>query len=146
MKVILLCDVAKKGKKNSIIDVSDGYAQNYLFKNNLAVAYTKKSKEILSSELEEERIKEEELINKYNEIKKKLEDKTLVFKVKTGALDKVFGSISSKQISDKLKTIGYEIDKKCINIKGSIQTLGVTKVEIELHKKVKFNINIELVK
>ena len=62
------------------------------------------------------------------------------------AMDKVFGTVSSKQISDKLKTMGYNIDKKCIKSDSAISTLGVTKVEIELHKKVKFNVNIELVK
>ena len=108
MKVILLSDVKGKGKKDSVINVSDGYANNYLIKNNLAVPYT--------------------------------------FKVKTGAVDKVFGTISNKQISEKLKDMGYKIDKKCIKSDIAISSLGVTKVSIELHKKVKFDMNVELVK
>ena len=89
---------------------------------------------------------EQKLIEQYNEIKNKLNDKVIEFKVKTGKDDKVFGTISSKQISDKLKEMGYKIDKKCIKINGSISTLGITNVEIELHKKVIFNLRISLVK
>ncbi len=146
MKVILLKDVKGKGKKDAIIDVSDGYANNYLIKNNIAVPYTKKSKEILDQEIDVREKNEQKLIEQYNEIKNKLNDKVIEFKVKTGKDDKVFGTISSKQISDKLKEMGYKIDKKCIKINSSISTLGITNVEIELHKKVIFNLRISLVK
>lgn len=146
MKVILLKDVKGKGKKDAIIEVSDGYANNYLIKNNIAVPYTKKSKEILDLEIDVREKNEQKLIDQYNEIKNKLNDKVIEFKVKTGKDDKVFGTISSKQISDKLKEMGYKIDKKCIKINGSISTLGITNVEIELHKKVIFNLRISLVK
>ena len=142
MKVILLSDVKGKGKKDSVINVSDGYANNYLIKNNLAVPYTKRSSEILSEELDERQKNEDAL----NEIKKKLDGKTIIFKVKTGADDKVFGTISNKQISEKLKDMGYKIDKKCIKSDVAISSLGVTKVSVELHKKVKFDLNVELVK
>ena len=146
MKVILLKDVKGKGKKDSVVDVSDGYANNYLIKNNLAVPYTKRSKEILDKELNIREKEEEKKINEYNEISKKLNDQIIEFKVKVGEKDKVFGTISSKQISDKLKEMGYKIDKKNIKINGNISTLGITIVEVELHKKVKFNLKINLVK
>lgn len=146
MKVILLKDIKGQGKKDAILDVSDGYANNFLIKNGLAVAYTKRSKEILDSELDDRAKKEEELVASLNEIKKKLENKQIDFKVKTGAQDKVFGTVSSKQISEKLANMGYKIDKKCIKINDTISTLGITQVDIELHKKVKFKININLVK
>lgn len=146
MKVILLNDVKGKGKKDSVINVSDGYANNYLFKNNLAVPFTKKSSEILTLELDERQKNEDELVARLNEIKKELKDKNIVFKVKVGEKDKVFGTISNKQIADKLKEMGYKIDKKCIKCDTSISCLGVTKVTISLHKKVKFDINVELVK
>ena len=146
MKVILLSDVKGKGKKDSVINVSDGYANNYLIKNNLAVPYTKRSSEILNEELDERQKNEDALVESLNEIKKKLDGKTIIFKVKTGADDKVFGTISSKQIADKLKEKGFNIDKKCIKIDTAISSLGITQVSIELHKKVKFKINVELVK
>lgn len=146
MKVILLKDIKGKGKKDAILDVSDGYANNYLIKNGLAVQYSKRSKEILDQEIDVREKEEQKLINEYNEIKRKLNDKIIEFKVKTGKEDKVFGTISSKQISDKLKEMGYKIDKKNIKINDAISSLGITKVEVELHREVKFNLNIKLVK
>lgn len=146
MKVILLKDVKGKGKKDSVVEVSDGYANNYLIKNNLAVPYSKRSKEILDNELDLKEKEEEKKIKEYTEISNKLNDKIIEFKVKVGENDKVFGTVSSKQISDKLKEMGYKIDKKNIKIDGNICTLGITCVEVELHKKVKFNLKINLVK
>lgn len=146
MKVILLSDVKGKGKKDAVINVSDGYANNYLIKNNLAVPFTKRSGEILQNELDNREKEEAALVDSLNDIKKKLENKTITFKVKTGAQDRVFGTISNKQVSDKLKEMGYKIDKKCIKTDVAISSLGVTRVTIELHKKVVFNINVELVK
>lgn len=146
MKVILLKDVKGQGKKDTILDVSDGYANNFLIKNGLAVAYSKTSKQILDKELDTREKEEQALVDSLNEIKKKLDNKQIDFKVKTGKEDKVFGTVSSKQISEKLQEMGYKIDKKCIKVNGTISSLGVTKVEIELHKKVKFELNINLVK
>ena len=146
MEVILLKDVKGKGKKDAILEVSDGYANNYLIKNNLAVPYSKRSKEILDKEIDIREKNEQKIIDELNEIKKKLDDTVIEFKVKVGKEDRVFGTVSSKQISDKLKEMGYKIDKKCIKINEAISSLGITKVVIELHKKVKFNLNVKLVK
>ena len=144
MKVILLKDVKKQGKKDDIIDVSDGYARNYLIKNNLAVPVTKRSKEVLDISIEKRNLEEEALVKSLNEIKNKLENKEISFVVKTGKEDKVFGVISSKQISEELKKMGYDIDKKCIKIDNSISSLGTHEVVISLHKKVCFKIKVIL--
>lgn len=146
MKVILLKDVKGQGKKDQIINVSDGYANNYLIKNGLAVAETKRSKEVLDNQIAKRQHEEDMLVAEYNEIAKKLVDKDISFKVKTGAQDRVFGTISTKQISDELKKMGYTIDKKCIKPTSNIDCLGSHKVTIELHKRVKFNINVVLKK
>ena len=146
MKVILLKDVKGKGKKDDIIEVSDGYGNNYLIKNKLGVLYTNGSKKVLENEIKLRQEEEDTLVKSLEEVKKKLENKTFSFKVKTGAQDKVFGNISTKQISDELKKKGFDIDKKNINTFGNIDSLGIHKVEITLHKKVKFNINIEVSK
>ena len=146
MKVILLEDVKNQGKKDDIIDVSVGYANNYLIKNKLAVLYTPGSKEVLDKQLKERQDKEDALVASLNEIKAKLENKTIEFKVKTGKEDRVFGTISSKQISDELLKKGYKVDKKCVCIDGTIDTLGVHEVKIKLHKKVEFKINFHLIK
>ena len=146
MKVILIKDVKNQGKKDDIIDVSTGYAQNYLIKNKLAVLYTEGSKKILDHELKERKEAEDALVEEYNLIKDKLKDKKLEFKVKTGVGDKVFGSISSKQIIEEINKFGYKINKKSIMITNPIDTLGNHIVTIKLHKKVEFNINVTLIK
>ncbi len=146
MKVILLKDVKGKGKKDDILDVNDGYANNFLIKKKLAVSYTKRSKEILNIELDKKSLDEQNYIEKCNNVKENLENKELKFIVKTGKNDKVFGSISVKQIVDKLKEMGFDIKKTEIKINNPIDTLGVHNINIELHKKVKFQIKINLIK
>ena len=146
MKVIFLKDVKGQGKKEEVKEVKDGYAENFLIKNKYAIKYTEKSKEILNNQIQDRNIKEKELIKECEEIKKVLEKKEFSFKVKTGKEDKVFGSISSKQISDELNKEGFKIDKKKIFIDGSISTLGTHIVKVELHPKVVVEIKIKVVK
>ncbi|CCY87887.1 50S ribosomal protein L9 [Mycoplasma sp. CAG:956] len=146
MKVILLKDVKKQGKKDDIIEVSDGYGMNYLIKNGLAVAATKTSTKILSNELDKRKQEEEELVKKMQEMRDKIIRENITFKVKTGAMDKVFGNVSSKQIAEYLNKMGYKVDKKQIQIDAPLDTLGVHNVTVELHKKVRFNIRVNLVK
>ena len=146
MKVILLKDVKKQGKKDEIIEVSDGYAMNYLIKNGLAVAATKTSTKILSKELDDRKVAEEAFVKEMEAMRDKIVRENIMFKVKTGAMDKVFGNISSKQIADYLNKLGYKVDKKQIQIDSPIDTLGVHNVTLELHKKVRFNIRINIVK
>ena len=145
MKVILLKDVKGQGKKDAIINVSDGYANNFLIKQKLAVMYSEESKKILDKEIKQRQDEENALIDSFNEIKNKLKDKTFNFKVKTGAQDRVFGSISTKQISEALEKEGFKIDKKCIYLDNAIDSLGSHIVKIVLHKKVTFNINVNLI-
>lgn len=145
MKVIFLKDVKKQAKKDEIKEVKDGYA-NYLIAEKLAVAYTPKSVEVLKTEIKCREDEEERRVEEANVIKNKLKDKVINFKVKTGSNDKVFGNITSKQISDELKKIGFDIDKKKIDTKGDINTLGYHDVEITLHKKVVFMIRVQLIK
>lgn len=146
MKVILLQDVKKQGKKDQIIDVSDGYARNFLIKNGLAVAATSTSKKILEKELDKRKAEEDAYIEECKKIAQKLTTTEVVIKVKTGEQDKVFGTVSSKQISEELKKLGIEIDKKKINIDYPIDTLGTHNVKVKLHKKVEGEIKVVLKK
>lgn len=145
MKIILLKDVKKQGKSGDILNVKDGYG-TFLINNGSAVLATQNSCDRLDRENKEKEIKENNLIKECEEFKKKLEKLSISFKVKTGEQDRVFGSISPKQIVEELKNKGYNIDKKQIKLDGTISSLGFHNVKIELHKKVIANIKIELKK
>lgn len=144
MKVILLKDVKKQGKKDDIIEVSDGYATNFLIKNNLAVAYTKKSKQILESDLNKRAENEKQEIARCEKEKEKLEKENFDFVFKSGKDGKLFGTVSTKQIADELKKKGYDVDKKQIVMDTKISSLGTYKIKINLHKKVQAIVNIHI--
>ena len=144
MKVIFIKDLKKQGRVNEIKEVSDGYATNFLIKNGYAVKYTKTSSAILDKDIEDKRKKEDLEIKKANDLKKRLSNVVLKFDVKCNN-GKVFGSVSSKQIHDELKKIGFDVDKKSIKIDGSISSLGIHKVMLNLHKKVCCELEVQLV-
>ena len=146
MKVIFIKDVRNQGKKDEIKEVKDGYAQNFLIKQGLAIPLTEGSMKRLKNEEHTREVKEEEDIKECQKLKEKLEKTKLTFKVKTGEKDKVFGSISSKQISSELEKLGYEVDKKKIMLEEHLSSLGTHIVDIELHKKVNIKLKVELVK
>lgn len=145
MKVIFIKDLKKQGKKDEIKEVKDGYAK-YLIAEGYAVPYSTKSVNVLNSEINARNEKEDKLVEESKKIKGKLEKLTLKFNVKVGEKDKVFGSVSSKQIEAELSKLGYDIDKKKIDIDTELNVLGMHIVNINLHKNVVAKINIELVK
>ncbi|MCI7702380.1 MAG: 50S ribosomal protein L9 [Tenericutes bacterium] len=146
MEVIFIKDLKNQGKKGQIKNVKDGYAQNFLIKNGYAVAKTKEN----LSKLEHANAKkaEEDKNNKKiaEEQKEQLEKLVLEFKVKTGEADKVFGSISPKQIKDELQVQGFKIEKNQIDNSKQISSLGFHNVEIALYPGVTATIKVHLVK
>lgn len=146
MKVIFIKDLKKTAKKGDIKEVKDGYAENYLIKNKYAVPLTDKNMHNLKEENKKKELEEERLRNEATKLKKELENITLTFKVKTGEQDRVFGSISQKQIKEELLKKGYKIDKTQIVLITSLQSLGFHKVEINLYKDIKAEIKVELTK
>ena len=146
MKVIFIKDLRGQGKKDEIKEVKDGYAENFLIKNGYAIKYTQKSSEILNKQIEKRNLDEENLIKDCEQIKVKIEKINITFKVKTGKDGRVFGSISSKQISEELNKKGFNIDKKKIFIKDQVNILGTTIVKLQLHPKVNADLKVNLVK
>ena len=136
MKVILLQDVKKVGKKGQTVEVSDGYAANFLFPRKLAVKETKKSVEILEQQNEDARVQKENAKAEALKIKEQLEHVVLEMTLKANN-GKVFGSISGKQIEEELKKqFNIVIDRRKIITKDAVNQLGYTKLEIELFKGV----------
>lgn len=146
MKVIFTKDVKGQGKKGEIKEVSDGYAMNFLIKNKFAVQATNQSVNKLKKENAEKALEESLLIKEMETIKEKIEKVKLTFQAKTGKQDQMFGTISIKQIKEKLNNLGYEIKKQDIKLDNPISSIGFHEVNIELHKKVIAKLKIEIKK
>ncbi|MCR5505420.1 MAG: 50S ribosomal protein L9 [Bacilli bacterium] len=144
MKVILLQDVKKLGKKDQVIEVSDGYASNYLIPHRLAVQVTKKSNEVLAAQKEEERRQFEASKAEAQKLAKDLEGITLEFKLRTGKDGKCFGNVSLKQIEEAFAAKNIQIDKRKFIDKGPCDALGYYHLRIELFKGVEGVVNIHI--
>ena len=145
MKVILLADVKKLGKKDQTIEVSDGYAVNFLFPRHLAVQVTKKSVEVLENQQEERRENDAKMKAEADQLAKKLDAITLVFKVKTGREGKLFGAISLKQVAEELqKQFNIEVDKRKFVDKGPLDELGFYHLGVELYKGVIGKVHVQV--
>ena len=145
MKVILLQDVKKLGKKDQTIEVSDGYAVNFLFPRRLAVQVTKKSVEVLENQQEQRRENDAKMKADAQELAKKLDTLTLTFKVKTGIGGKLFGAVSLKQVVEELsKQFAINIDKRKFVDKGPLDQLGFHHLGVELYKGVFGKVHVHL--
>ena len=145
MKVILLKDVKKLGKKDQTVEVSDGYATNYLFPNKLAVQLTKGSSQVLANQKEEERQLFEKNQAEARLISEKLQGITLEFVLKAGNNGRCFGNVSLKQIEEKLDAEYHiQIDKRKFLDKGPLDSFGIYKLRIELFKGVVGIINVHV--
>ena len=144
MKVILIKDVPKLGKKGDIKDVADGYGRNFLLARGLAVLDTQGSKKVLDAQKAKEAELDAENRKKANELKDQLAKMSLEFKVK--AKDgRVSGSVSGKQIEDELSKKGITIDKRKIKDSSPLNELGTYDVKIELYKDVVGTIKVKLI-
>ena len=144
MKVVLLKDVKGSGKQGAIVEVSDGYARNYLFKNNLARVADKEATQIAVSQKQADEYHKEQQRLKAVDQAKLIEGKTITIAIKTGENGKVFGSVTAKEIADELEKFSKEIDRRKIDLKNPIKTIGVYPVSIKLHPLVSatFQVNV----
>ena len=137
MKVILKENVKSLGKKDEIVNVSDGYARNFLFAKNLAVEATNANLANLKTKKDAEQFKKNNEKEDAIKTAEKLGKMELKIKVKAGENGKIFGGISSKEIAEKLEEeYNIKVDKKKIELKEAIKTLGITTVEIKLYEGV----------
>lgn len=145
MQVIFIKDLKGQGKKGEIKEVKDGYANNFLIKSGYAIKKTSDNLKTLEREKKKEQDEDEKLRKEALEIKEKLEQEKLVFEVKTGENDKVFGSVSVKQIKEKLDE-KYKINKNQILLEKPLSVLGCHEVYINLYKDINAKIRVNLTK
>ena len=145
MKVILKQDVKGTGKKGEILDVSDGYAKNFLLKKGLAEQASSVAVNSLKIQKEAEERRRAEEVKAIRELAQKMDKSEVTVSIKCGENGKVFGSVTSKEISSKLEELGFDVDKKKILLKDPIKTVGRYPVEIRLMEKVSAKVFVNVV-
>lgn len=137
MKVIVLEDVKSLGKKGQIVNVSDGYARNMLLPKKLGVEATSKNMNDLKLQKAHQDKVAQENLDAAKAFAEELKDKQVTVSIKVGEGGRTFGSVSTKEISEAVKSqLGYDIDKKKMVLPSPIKELGTTMVPIKLHAKV----------
>lgn len=146
MKVILLADIKGVGKKDQVINASDGYARNFLFPKKLAVEANNENMAKLKAKNESKAYKKEMDIKEAEAVKEKIEKITMKMVVKAGENGKIFGGVSSKEIAENLeKQYNIKVDKKKIDLKETIKTLGMFTIEIKLYEGVVGKLKIDVI-
>ena len=146
MKVILKTDIKGVGKKDQIINASDGYARNFLFPKNLAVEANAENMSKLKAKQDSNAFKKSQEKEEAEKISDKLSKIQLKIKVKSGANGKIFGGVSSKEIAENLeKQYQIKVDKKKIYLKETIKTLGMITVDIMLFEGVIGKVKVDII-
>ena len=146
MKVILKADIKGVGKKNEVVNSSDGYARNFLFPKNLAVEANAENMSKLNAQKEATQFRKDTEKEDAKKVAEKLTKIMVKVQVKAGENGKIFGGVSAKDISENLeKQHNIKIDKKKIDLKETIKTLGVHNVDAKLYEGVSGKIKIDVV-
>lgn len=145
MQVILLEDVKSHGKKGDIVNVSDGYARNFIIPKKLGVEATPKNLNDLKLQKAAEEKKQKEILEQAQSLKAEIETKSVLLKIKEGEGGRTFGSVSTKEISIAVKEqLGLEVDKKKIVLSDPIRNMGSYTVPIKLHPKVTAELKVKV--
>ncbi len=146
MKVVLNKDVKGIGKRLDIVEVSEGYARNYLIPRKLAVVADNKSTSEAKTKKEAIQYKKDTERENAEKLKEKLEKTVIEFRLKVGEGNKLFGSVTNKEIKDKLKeTSSIDIDRKKIELKGVVKTTGMYEANIKLYEGIIAKLKIKVV-
>ena len=137
MEVILKTDIKGLGYKNDMVEVKPGYGRNYLIPQGFAVLATGSNRKILAENVKQAAHKAEKIKTAAEELASKLSEMTLEIKAKIGESGKIFGKVTTLQISDALASQGIEIDRKKISINVPVQSAGEFEAEVDLHREVK---------
>ena len=135
MEVILLADVKALGKKGEFVNVSDGYAKNFLFKKKLGIEATAQNKNDLKLQKKHEEKVAQEKLDDAKAFAEELKEKSITVSIKTGSGGRSFGSVSTKELAAK-EQLGYELDKKKMVLPEPIKSPGIFDLPIKLHPKV----------
>lgn len=145
MQVILNQDVKGTGKKGDLVNVSDGFARNFLFPKNLAKPATKENINVMKGQQESREYRKKVELEEANETAKKLSEIKVTLKAKAGENGKLFGSITSKDVSEALTQQHHiKIDKKKFVMNDGIKSLGTTEVEIKVYTGVNAKLKVEV--
>jgi large subunit ribosomal protein L9 len=146
MEVILLQDIDKVGDKNDVVTVKPGYARNFLIPKGMALVANKVNLATIKDKIRREEIRQNKMLGDYQALAARLATLTVRIGAKTGASEKIFGSVTSVQISQALKEQhGIDIERKRIHIEEEIKSTGEYTATADLHKQVKAAIKLEVV-
>ena len=145
MEVILKDDVKFLGYKNDIVTVKPGYGRNYLIPQGLAVLADKTNKKIVAENIRQAAHKLEKIQNDAQDLANKIGDITLEIPTKVGETGKIFGSVTTNQLSEALKAKGHDVDRKRISFDQEVKTAGEYTATLNLHKEVKHQIRFNVV-
>lgn len=146
MEIILKKDTPSLGKLGNVVNVADGYARNYLIPHGVGIEATPKNLKLLEKEIKIWQKKAEKQREEAQKLAQELEQLSLSFARKAGEEDKIFGSVTSLDIEEKIKESGIQIDRKKIHLEEPIKALGIFTVPVKLHTEVTANLKVCVVK
>jgi large subunit ribosomal protein L9 len=145
MEVILKEDLTGLGYKNDIVNVKPGYARNYLIPRGIAIMATESNRKVLAENLKQAAHKAEKIKTEALNLAEKIGSLVLEIPAKVGESGKIFGAVTTTQISEALKAKGFDIDRKKIAISGDVKMVGEYKATLDLHREVKHSITFKVV-
>jgi len=146
MEVILRQDVEQLGFKDDVVNVKNGYGRNYLIPQGYAVLATVSAKKVLAENLKQRAFKEAKLIDDAKKVANAITDLTIKITAKTGAGDKLFGSVNNINVSEALEKAGHSVDKKFITVAGgNVKRTGTYNAKVRLHREVIVDLPFDVV-